>query len=320
MMTSADGILGDWDGRAQHAPPAAGDEWRALERVDDWVKLAILETHLSDVLTVAWSPGAPPAIAMRGGPVVGVAAPPADYAPQLHHLRAYADLRADRLAEIEGQVTDLIVWFSQIGQLTRPDRKWSRLFLVAAQELVATLVMNVKHRINAPRPTDFAPGVLPVIRTPTHSSLPSGHASEAFALATLMEGLMRGVPQPVTGMTAAEVTASLPLRLASRIAENRVVAGVHFPVDSAAGAALGIGAAEAVMCACTGGTRPAPALWSFDGDALGAEDFLLTTLAARAPVFAATPGTDPAPPASGLLAMLWGEAVGEWHGARPAVR
>jgi hypothetical protein len=312
MMTSADGILGDWDGTPTRVPPAGGGEWRALERVDDWVKLAILETHLSDVLTVAWTPGLPPAIVLRGGSAVAVASPPASYAPQLPHLRAYADLRADRLAEIEGQVTDLIVWFSQIGQLTRPDRKWSRLFLIAVQELVATLVMNVKHRINAPRPSDYAPGVMPVIRTPTHSSLPSGHAAEAFALATLMEGLMRGVPQPVTLMTAAEVAASLPLRLAARIAENRIVAGVHFPVDSAAGAALGIGAAEAVMCACTDGARPAPALWSFDGGALGGEDFLLTTLAARAPAFAVTVGTDPVPPASGLLARLWAEAVGEW--------
>jgi hypothetical protein len=311
-MTSADGILGDWDGTPAQSPAAGGDEWRAFERVDDWVRLAVLETHLSDVLTIAWAPGGPPAIVLRGGPRVAVAVPPADYAQQLPHLRAYADLRADRLAEIEGQVSDLVVWFSQIGQLTRPDRKWSRLFVVAVQELVATLVMNVKHRVNAPRPSDFAPGVLPVIRTPTHSTLPSGHSAEAFALATLLEGLMHGVPQPVTGMTAAAVTASLPLRLAARIAENRVVAGVHFPVDSAAGAALGIGAAEAVMCACTGGTRPAPALWSFDGDALGGEDFLLTTLAARAPAFAVDPGTDPAPAASTLLATLWAEAVGEW--------
>ena len=311
-MTSADGILGDWDGTADRPPAPMADEWRALERVDDWVKLAILETHLSDVLTVAWSPGAVPAIAMRGGPSVAVAAPPADYAPQLPHLRAYADLRADRLAEIEGQISDLIVWFSQIGQLTRPDRKWSRLFLIAVQELVATLVMNVKHRVNAPRPTDLSPSVLPVIRTPTHSSLPSGHSTEAFALATLLEGLMRKHPQPVTSMTAAKVTASLPLRLAARIAENRVVAGVHYPVDSAAGAALGIGAAEAIMCACVDGVRPAPALWSFEGNALGTDDFLLATLAARAPAFVVTPGKDPAPPASSLLRQLWSEAVMEW--------
>jgi hypothetical protein len=313
MMTSADGILGDWDGRHTHVPTRGRDEWEAFERVDDWVKLAILETHLSDVLTVVWSPGPPPGIRMRGGPVVAWAAPPATYTPQLPHLRAYADLRADRLAEIEGQISDLIVWFSQIGQLTRPDRKWSRLFLTAVQELVATLIMNVKHRVNAPRPTDFAPGVLPVIRTPTHSSLPSGHSAESFALATLLEGVMRGVPQPVTGLSEADVMASLPLRLAARIAENRVVAGVHFPVDSAAGAALGIGAAEAVMCACVGGPMPAPALWTFDGDALGAGDFLLATLAERAPAFAVTPGAAAAPPASSLLATLWARAVAEWQ-------
>jgi membrane-associated phospholipid phosphatase len=312
-MTSADGILGDWDGTTQkHVQPDTG-AWSSLERVEVWVRLAILETHMSDVLTLAEVPGGLPDLVMRGGPAVARIAPPDDFRPQLPHLRAYADLRSDRMAEIDGQITDLIPYFAQIGQLLVPGRKWSLLFMMAAQDLVATLCMNLKHRINAPRPTDYAPQVLPVIRTPSHSTLPSGHATESFALATILEGLMQGAPQPVTQMRPGDVMASLPLRLAARIAENRVVAGVHFPVDSAAGAAMGIAAAEAVMCACVGGAAPAPALWEFDGDAFGAEDFLLATLAERAPGFTVTPGTDPAPEASELLGMLWAAALAEWH-------
>ena len=44
----------------------------------------------------------------------------------------------------------------------------------------------------------------------------------------------------------------LPFKVAARIAENRTVAGVHFPVDSLAGAVMGIAIGELVIAHCTG--------------------------------------------------------------------
>ncbi|MFN3146413.1 MAG: phosphatase PAP2 family protein [Paracoccaceae bacterium] len=77
------------------------------------------------------------------------------------------------------------------------------------------------------RPLDFAPEVVPVIQTPAHSAFPSGHATESHALAETL-GALYG---PRTG--------ALIDPIAERIALNRVVAGVHYPVDGDAGRTLG---------------------------------------------------------------------------------
>jgi hypothetical protein len=53
------------------------------------------------------------------------------------------------------------------------------------------------------------------------------------------------------------------LRLASRIAVNRTVAGVHFPADSAAGATLGLTLGSYFVGRCKG-DRSYTA-WKFDG-------------------------------------------------------
>ena len=92
----------------------------------------------------------------------------------------------------------------------------------------------MKFFCRAARPVDLAAQVQPMIQTPDHSSFPSGHAAEAFAIATVLHHLAAG-RRPDQG-AAAE---ALPFKLAHRIATNRTVAGVHFPVDSLAGALLG---------------------------------------------------------------------------------
>lgn len=70
-----------------------------------------------------------------------------------------------------------------------------------------------------------------MIQIPDHSTYPSGHAMEAFAIATVLHCLSTG-----NGPRHGVKEQALPFRLAHRIAVNRTVAGVHFPVDSLAGA------------------------------------------------------------------------------------
>ena len=81
-----------------------------------------------------------------------------------------------------------------------------------------------------------------MIQTPDHSSFPSGHATEAFAIATVLNSLD-------TGGTAQKGVSDLaiPFKLAHRIAANRVVAGVHYPCDSDAGAMMGCAIGSAII-------------------------------------------------------------------------
>ena len=70
-----------------------------------------------------------------------------------------------------------------------------------------------------------------MITTPGHGSFPSGHGTEIFAAVTVLKALL--------GLTDTSLTGLQLDRLAARIATNRVIAGVHFPVDSVAGRLLG---------------------------------------------------------------------------------
>ncbi|UUZ77638.1 hypothetical protein LP414_11350 [Polaromonas sp. P1(28)-13] len=81
-----------------------------------------------------------------------------------------------------------------------------------------------------------------MIPTPGHASWPSGHATEAYLACALMQALL---PH------GAEYREQLE-RLAARIAVNRTVAGLHYPVDSAVGRLLGTSLAEFLVARCTG--------------------------------------------------------------------
>jgi membrane-associated phospholipid phosphatase len=67
-----------------------------------------------------------------------------------------------------------------------------------------------------------------LIRMPRSTSFPSGHSATAFAFAT---GACEELP----------VLAPVLVPLAGAVAYSRVHAGVHYPSDVAAGAAIGIG-------------------------------------------------------------------------------
>ena len=68
---------------------------------------------------------------------------------------------------------------------------------------------------------------------------------KAFALATVVHDILTGSP-----LEEGVRNWAMPFRLAHRIAVNRSVAGVHFPVDSAAGAFLGCAIGQAVLGLC----------------------------------------------------------------------
>jgi hypothetical protein len=118
---------------------------------------------------------------------------------------------------------------------------------------------RVKHALNCPRPMLFSPRIQPMIQTLRHGALPSGHATEAFAVATVMTHLLAEAdaaaanrdPAPFeTRAAEAALAMTQHYRLAARIAINRTVSGLHFAVDSAAGAVFGTTLGDYLVARC----------------------------------------------------------------------
>ena len=159
---------------------------------------------------------------------------------QLQWVVDLHDLREDRGAEILSQSGDVLPYLGQIIPI-RPDRTPATLVLIDALVQFCMFVhFRLKHDFSVPRPADLSPQVQPLISTPGHSSYPMGHATEAYAVATLMDYLVTSASRsnPNAATVLSEVRTQL-YAFAYRISFNRLVAGVHFPVDHMAGAHLG---------------------------------------------------------------------------------
>lgn len=172
---------------------------------------------------------------------------------QLMHMRSYADLRSDRMGEIDIQLDDIISFFTSALQLDETRSGWIFETLSAVLRLCGYIEFPLKFHFNVARPSQLSTRVMPIIETPTHGSWPSGHATEAFAIATVLTGLLYRQTDDAALFSMHAVSNSdeklgnLMLRIAMRIADNRVVVGVHYPHDGMAGALLGISLGEALV-------------------------------------------------------------------------
>ena len=104
-------------------------------------------------------------------------------------------------------------------------------------------------------------------------------------------------------------------RQAVRIAVNRTVGGMHFPVDSAAGQVLGLTLADYFVALCTGSGFDD---WEFDGTAYPASqdwdgrDQYDTNTGARTATAYAKKGASRTAAKSPPLEWLWKKALAEW--------
>lgn len=157
--------------------------------------------------------------------------PPADFGEQIDRVLRAAVEREERLPEILSQMADFRGFFYAFTPLNQlPARRVDELLSVA-WAWATHVIMMLKNHIAEHRPVERSALVVPVIATPAHGSLPSGHASIAMMTACLLPELL--------GWADDDARRGLLLRLAARIAFNRVVAGVHYPIDSHVGRHLG---------------------------------------------------------------------------------
>ena len=299
LMLSREGIIGNWQ------PPAAKAVSRfdtaSLEHLAGTPQAAVIDYELIAPVVinlVAQETDAPDGVAylchadaLGSAPKVDLmrlAAPGADiFEQQLDYLHHYADLRADRMEEIDVQLSDLTSFFSALAHFHPARSKAIFRFIAAALRFCATVQFRIKHGFGCPRPASFSAQVQPMIQTPDHGTLPSGHATEAIFLATLFKAMAEELATTLQGDAASWLSqfCSQCDRLAVRIAVSRTVAGVHFPVDSAAGAVLGDTLARYVLARvqtpAPNETEAAPLQWrQLDAQmqAFGASDYNIDTL------------------------------------------
>jgi hypothetical protein len=209
-------------------------------------------------------------------PVVRLDAPNRkQFIQQLDTVFSFAELRAERSGEILSQAVPQTSYWSAIAGLTPERHRHTLELLGIGLRFAMMVVMRFKFLLNCPRPIEYSPLVQPIILTPGYSAFPSGHATEGYFAAELLAALAQtdgneplllgdqelAAPTPNSSL-AANLTsphknpAAAGLRgqlhrLAYRVAENRVVAGLHFPVDSMAGQLLGLALARYFVWSCT---------------------------------------------------------------------
>ena len=149
---------------------------------------------------------------------------------EVKKIHAWANYREERLSEINSQIVIPWSYFAMILGLQAGRHRHTLELMQVLFSCGKSVVLRAKNHFNCIRPVDLDPSIMPIIATPAHSSYPAGHATEGTLVATVLK--------KVAGAKGHAASSKLDL-LAKRIADNRIVAGLHYPVDNEAGAALG---------------------------------------------------------------------------------
>ena len=313
-----------WDVDGAQPKPLA---FNAPSNLHTWsadVRVMIMVQEISSTLAVRPISGTPDAVSVtlhNGTEIARLDRPGVEtFAKQLNYLEYYADQRSERSNEILTQLTDLITPFGAVLPLHPARHRWTYELIQTALEAASLVEMQCKHLLACRRPNEYSAQIQPMIQTPGHGSLPSGHATEAFLVATILRDLSHNAQH------RPHLADQQLLRQAARIAQNRTAAGVHFPVDSAAGATLGVSLGGYIL-EMAGSASHAHG-WHCTGDAYGGADFTYDSVqgifgpdplsvddpSTSAQVTYATPVTYTLDthPATLALTQLYTLAKGEW--------
>jgi undecaprenyl-diphosphatase len=113
-------------------------------------------------------------------------------------------------------------------------RPWLLVLLLTADAVADGLSYQLRQWIGRERPPLVYPEPKPLVGVPHSGAFPSGHASTAFACATVLAWASPRLRIPA-------------FLLAAAIAWSRVYVGVHWPLDVLGGAALGVLLAKALL-------------------------------------------------------------------------
>ena len=174
-------------------------------------------------------------VATTAAPTVPPATPP-DLEKALLEIIDAAGEREDRFAEILHQRDAdgcIMYWMGTLSIESSKHRHTYELIRFA-RKLGEMIVMCLKAELDAARPSQICPAIVPAFDAPHTASFPAGHALQSYLTAYLLLRVMPKLPQSAAPGTWGEQRNGL-FALARRISDNRVIAGVHFDVDNEAG-------------------------------------------------------------------------------------
>ena len=307
-------------------PPV--DDPEAMQRWEPWVRAYVCQAALLEPLSfskvgtqgagiwhvetnVGTPPDAPPALTATPKPLARMSRPTVHaFKEQVKKVLSWADLREERALEIVSQLDPQFAFWGSVVYL-HPSRTPRTLELMNVALLLAVNVeMQFKHALACWRPIEYSAQVQPIITTPGHGALPSGHSTQAYVVAHVLQ---RVLDLPDSHPVSIQLQ-----RQSARIATNRVVAGVHFPADSMAGRLLGETLGEYFVARCKTGRKWTPRY--FDGTVMtGQEDLMPPTQpldGANAPDYYKPFGAKQSAASTGVLKYMWDRALKEWEYVR----
>ncbi|WP_271590677.1 phosphatase PAP2 family protein [Bradyrhizobium sp. CCBAU 53415] len=222
-----------------------------IERWEPWVRAFIAVGEMLQGISfakVGTGAGTAFQVWSSGSLVAEIQRPaPATFVAQVPMVLSWAELRSERATEIMAQIDPQYAFWSSIVYL-HPDRTRRTFELInMVLQFCVYVEMRFKHALACWRPVEYNAQVQPMITTPGHGTFPMGHATQTYAVAQVLKALLNLAPRYPTVIEQLD-------RQAARIATNRVVAGLHFPVDSMAGRMLGVTLGEYFVGRCLGST------------------------------------------------------------------
>jgi hypothetical protein len=309
LIKHRDGIVGPWQGANLPVEMPPIDTKEQLWKWESWCRGAALDFELGADFKFAASGTDTATLSDAGGKeIVTLTRPSLDtFKAQLDLVESYADLREDRGSEILAQIGLNSDFWGMMAYLQPARCPKTFEVLLAALRMAISVEMRFKHALACPRPIEYSPQVQPMIQTPGHGSLPSGHSTQAFMIGRVFWELLPAARR--SALMYEEL-----MRQAARIAVNRTVAGVHFPVDSVAGRILGTTLAEYFVGRVTKvpytPRRFVPAKFDKDSDFKLSDGIrrLEPNPAKYVELLADQPAAE-----SAILGWIWQEAQKEWR-------
>jgi hypothetical protein len=115
-------------------------------------------------------------------PIVTMRRPSPDvFKEQVRLVDAWAELREERASEILSQLTPQFAYWNAVASLSLERRPKTLELMWLALAFASFVEMRFKHALACPRPAQYSPHLQPIIATPLHGSLPSGHATCCLA-------------------------------------------------------------------------------------------------------------------------------------------